>query len=115
MRMRMKVFHRVVGESRRRKMRRLFGCLLILAAILTISVWITVGIMISNGLVAGFPWEGIRSGEVIHLIALFILSFSLSTLYVVYYKGIREVSKPAHLYLLAILAVVILAKVLFKF
>ncbi|MEM3556170.1 MAG: hypothetical protein QXF56_05610 [Candidatus Micrarchaeia archaeon] len=111
----MKVFHRVVGESRRKKFRGLLVCLLIFAVILTISAWIVVEIMNANGMLVGFPWEGVVKGEPIHLIVLFVLSFSSSTLYVVYYKGVREVSKTAHLYLLAILAVVILARVIFRF
>lgn len=111
----MKIYRRVVGESRRRKRRRLAVSLLILSIILTISVWIIAEALNANHLVAGFPWEQMGRGELVSLVALFILSFSTSSIYVVYYKGVREVAEATPRYLLAILAVVILARLLFRF
>lgn len=115
MRARTKIFNKVTGESRRRKLRNMLISLLLLSVILTVSIWIIVDIMSENHILSGYPWGEIRRGEFLHLLVLFILSFSSSMLYVVYYEGITEVSKTAPLYLLAIAAIVILARVLFRF
>jgi len=115
MRVRTKIFNRVTGGSRRRKFRNLLVCLLLLSMMLTISLWIVVEIMDRYGILAGPPWDSIGGGELLHLVVLFVLSFSSSTLYIVYYRGITETSKTTSWYLLAILAVVILARVLFRF
>jgi O-antigen/teichoic acid export membrane protein len=115
MRVRMKIFNRVTGESRRRKFRNLLVCLFLLSIILTVSLWIVIEIMDRDGILVGPPWGSIGGGELLHLVVLFVLSFSCSTLYIAYYKGITETSKTAYLYLLAILAVVILARLLFRF
>ena len=115
MRVRTKIFNRVTGESRRRKFRNLLVCLFLLSIILTVSLWIVIEIMDRDGILVGLPWDSIGGGELLHLVVLFVLSFSCSTLYIAYYKGITETSKTAYLYLLAILAVIILARVLFRF
>jgi hypothetical protein len=115
MRVRTKIYNKVIGGSRRRKLRSFFLCLLLLSLILTISLWIIVEIMNENHILPGPPWEGIRRGEIPHLLALFVLSFSSSVLYIMYYIGITETSKTAPLYLLAILVIVVLARLLFRF
>jgi len=115
MRTRTKIFDRVTGEGRRRKVKNLLLSLVLLALILTISLWIVIEISHSTGILTGFPWTQIRNGEALHLLLLFVLCFALSTLYIAYYRGIREVQKNTPLYLLVILIIVILARIFFKF
>jgi len=112
---RTKIFHKVTGEGRRRRFKNLLLSLAILALILTISLWMIIELSNAVGILTDFPWNGIRNGEVLHLLVLFIMSFSSSTLYIVYYRKINEVPKTTPLYLLAILAIIIIARVLFRF
>jgi len=112
---RTKIFHKVTGEGRRRKLKNLLVSLVILALILAVSLWMIVEIFNAAGVLAGFPWDGIRNGEVLQLFVLFIMSFSISTLYIAYYRRISEVQKTTPLYLLVILIIVVLARVLFRF
>jgi uncharacterized BrkB/YihY/UPF0761 family membrane protein len=115
MRARTKIYDSVTGEGRRRKLRSLLVGLLLLSFILAVSLWMIIEIMNQANILIGFPWEGIRSGEILHLLILFVLSFSSSTLYIVYYRGIREISKSAPRYLLAIAVLVLTARLLFRF
>jgi len=115
MRARTKIFDRVTGGSRRRKAKNLLLSLILLALILTISLWIVIEISNSIGILMGFPWMQIKSGEAFHLLLLFILCFASSTLYIAYYRGIREVQKNTPLYLLVILIIVVLARIVFSF
>lgn len=115
MRIRTKIYNKVAGESRNRKLRNVLLGLLLLSLILTISLWMIIGMMDEINLLQGSPWEEISSGEILHLLALFLVSFSSSTLYIFYYKGVREISKTAPRYLLAIAVIVLLAKVIFGF
>jgi uncharacterized BrkB/YihY/UPF0761 family membrane protein len=111
----MKIYNRVTGDSRRRKLRNLLLGLALLSIIITISLWMVVGMLNEIGMFPGSPWDEIRSGELPHLLALFVICFSLSALYIFYYKGVREISASAPRYLLAIAILVILARLLFSF
>lgn len=111
----MKIYDKVTGEGRKRKLRNLLLGLLLLSLILTISLWMIIEIMNEVNILPGSPWQEIRSGEILHLLVLFVLSFSSSALYIVYYKRVREISKAAPRYLLAIAILVLLARVLFRF
>ncbi|NYZ78881.1 hypothetical protein H0N99_01920 [Candidatus Micrarchaeota archaeon] len=115
MRARTKIYNKVAGESRNRKLRNVLLGLILLSFILTISLWMIIEMMNEISMLQGSPWKEIRSGEMPHLLVLFIISFSSSTLYIFYYKGVREISKTAPRYLLAIAILVLLARVLFSF
>jgi hypothetical protein len=115
MRTRTKIYNKITGESRRRKFKNLLIGLLLLSITLTVSLWMIIEIMNEANILPGFPWEGIRNGEVLPLLALFVLSFSISTFYIVYYRGITEISDRTPPYLLAIAIIVVLARVLFRF
>jgi uncharacterized BrkB/YihY/UPF0761 family membrane protein len=115
MRARTKIYNRVAGESKNRKLRNVFLGLLLLSFIFTISLWMIIGMMDEINLLQGSPWDETRSGEMLHLLTLFLISFSSSTLYIFYYRGVREISKTAPRYLLAIAVIVLLAKVIFGF
>lgn len=115
MRARTKIYNKLTGESRKRKLRNLFLGLLLLSITLTISLWMIIEIMNGANILFGSPWDEIGSGEMAHLLALFVLCFSSSTLYIFYYRGIREISKTTPRYLLAITVMVVLARVLFRF
>ncbi len=115
MRIRTKIYDRVTGENRKRKLRTVLLGLVLLSIIITISLWMIVEIVNEINLFQGSPWEEIRNGEIPHLLVLFILSFSSSTLYIFYYRGVKEISERAPGYLLAILVIVVLARVLFRF
>lgn len=115
MRARTKIYDRVTGQSRKRKLRNLLIGLFLLSITLTVSLWMVIEIMNEANILSGFPWDGIRNGEALPLLALFIFSFSLSALYIVYYRGITEISERAPPYLLAIAIIVVLARMLFRF
>jgi hypothetical protein len=115
MRVRTKIYNKVAGESRNRKLRNVLIGLLLLSFTLTISLWMIIEMMNEINLLQGSPWEEISSGEMLHLMLLFVISFSSSTLYIFYYKGVREISKTAPRYLLAIAVIVLLARLLFRF
>jgi len=110
----MRIFNRVTAYGRR-KVRNLLLSLILLALILTTSAWMVIGMLHSLGILAGFPWMRIGNGEALYLSVLFFLCFALSTLYIAYYRGIREVRRNTPLYLLVILIIVVLARALFGF
>jgi hypothetical protein len=114
MRIRTKIYDRVTGGNRKRKLRNVFLGLVLLSIIITISAWMIVEVLNEINMLTGFPWDGIRGGELMHLLVLFVVCFSLSALYILYYKGIREISPAAPRYLLAITILVILARLLFR-
>ncbi len=62
MRARTKIYDRVTGESRKRKLRTLLLGLVLLSIILTISLWMIVEITNEINPFPGSPWEEIRSG-----------------------------------------------------
>ncbi|NYZ76076.1 hypothetical protein H0N98_02385 [Candidatus Micrarchaeota archaeon] len=112
--MRTKIYNRVTGENRKRKLRNLLLGLVLLSIILTISLWMIVEILNEVNVFPGSPWGEIRSGELLHLLVLFVIALSSSTLYIFYYKGVREISNVAPRYMLAITILVVLARLLFR-
>ena len=115
MRARTKIYNEVAGESRSKKLRNVLLGLLLLSLILTISLWMIIGMMNETSLLQGSPWDETRGGEMPNLLLLFVISFSSSTLYIFYYRGVREISKEAPRYMLVIAVIVLLAKVIFGF
>lgn len=115
MRPKTKIYNKFAGESRKRKLGNVLLGLVLLSVILTISLWMIIELMNVANILSGSPWDEIKKGDLAHLLALFIISFSSSALYISYYKGIREISKAAPRYLLVIAVLIVIARLLFRF